>query len=218
MVYGGIDGVITTFAIVGGVAGADLASGIVVILGISNLVADGGSMAAANYLGTRAEMDQRDRARRLEETHISVHPEGEREEVREIYRRKGFEGEQLEVVVDILTADRERWIETMLTEEHGLAKQTRSAWISALVTFLAFGCAGIMPLAPYLFSVLASEALENPLRLSAVATSITLFAVGWLKGKVVGSARWRAGLETLLIGGSAASLAYLIGAALKGLA
>ena len=200
MVYGGIDGAITTFAIVGGVAGADLASGIIIILGVSNLVADGGSMAAANYLGTRAEMDQRERTRRLEESHIAMHPDGEREEVREIYRRKGFEGGQLEGVVDVLTADHDRWVDTMLTEEHGLAKASRSAWTSAVVTFLAFGCAGIMPLAPYLIGVLAPRGLDNPLLLSALATSLTLYGVGWLKGRVLGTTRWRSGVETLLIG------------------
>ena len=218
MVYGGIDGVITTFAIVGGVAGAELSNGIVIILGVSNLVADGGSMAAANFLGTRAENDHRDRTRRIEETHISIHPAGEREEVREIYRRKGFSGQQLEDVVSVLTADRQRWVDTMLTEEHGLAKDTRSAWRAAIVTFFAFALAGIMPLAPYLAAALTTSSLSNPLLLSAIATSCTLFGVGWLKGKVLDTARWRAGVETFLIGGGAAALAYLIGAALKGLA
>ena len=86
-VYGAIDGTVTTFAIVAGVAGAGLSPFVIVALGLANVLADGFSMAAANYSGTKAELDNMRRIRRIEERHIRDFPEGERREVREIFAR-----------------------------------------------------------------------------------------------------------------------------------
>jgi len=120
MVYGGIDGTITTFAVVSGVVGAELAPGIVVILGLANLFADGFSMAVSNFLGTKAEQQFLHMIRKEEENEIDLIPEGEREEIRQIYAAKGFEGELLEQVVDVITSNEQVWVDTMLLEEHGL--------------------------------------------------------------------------------------------------
>jgi vacuolar iron transporter family protein len=88
-VYGGIDGAVTTFAIV---AGADLSPRVVLILGVANLVGDGFSMAAGDFSATRAERDEHAHLRRMEERHVDLVPEGEREEVREIYRKRHLAG------------------------------------------------------------------------------------------------------------------------------
>ena len=148
-VYGGIDGAVTTFAVVAGTIGAELPTRIVLILGAANLIADGFSMAAANFLGTRAERDDHDRLAQLEARHIDIDPEGEREEVRQVFAGKGFQGSDLETIVAIITADRERWIQTMLTEEYGLPLEVRSEWVAALSTFGAFLLCGSIPLVPF---------------------------------------------------------------------
>ncbi len=92
-VLGGIDGCVTTFAVVAGCAGGGLPAGVAILLGLANLLADGFSMAAGNFQAAKTRRDQVDRARLHEERHVEHVPEGEREEVRQIYRRKGFEGE-----------------------------------------------------------------------------------------------------------------------------
>jgi vacuolar iron transporter family protein len=114
-VYGGIDGAVTTFAVVAGVVGAGLSARTVLILGAANLLADGFSMAASNYSGTKTERDDKDRLRAVEERHIDMVPEGELEEVRQIFQAKGFQGSHLATVVEVITADRQRWVETMLS-------------------------------------------------------------------------------------------------------
>ena len=136
LVYGGVDGAVTTFAIVSGVAGAELEATIVLILGAANLLADGFSMAVGSFLGARTEADHRRRIRAIEEDHIDRVPEGEREEVRQIYRAKGFDGALLEQVVQRVTADRDLWIETMLVEEHGLPPVARSPGRAAVANAL----------------------------------------------------------------------------------
>ena len=83
-------------------------------------------MAAANYSGTKAEIEEYEHMRSMEERHVELAPEGEREEMRQIFQAKGFEGEALDSAVDVITAKRDRWIDTMMTEEHGLPPITRS--------------------------------------------------------------------------------------------
>jgi VIT1/CCC1 family predicted Fe2+/Mn2+ transporter len=107
-VYGAIDGTVTTFAVVSAVAGAGLSTGVIIVLGVANLVGDGFSMAASNYLGTKTEEELREKARKMEEYHIAHSPQGEREEIRQIFAGKGFADEQLEHVVDVITADHRR--------------------------------------------------------------------------------------------------------------
>lgn len=211
-IYGGIDGAVTTFAVVSGVSGAELATSIVLILGFANLVADGFSMAASNYLGTKAEMDDYERLEKIEYRHIRIAPEGERGEVREIYRSKGFEGEELEKAVELITADPARWVKTMLTEEYGLPSDIRSPWKAAFATFAAFIICGLVPLIPFLFN------LGSSFTVSCLMTGLTFFLIGSFKARWSTSGWIRSGLETLLVGGLAATLAYLAGVLLKDLA
>ena len=218
MVYGGVDGAVTTFAVVSGVAGAQLDGAVVVILGLANLVADGFSMAVGAYLAGRTEAQARARIRSMEERHIREVPEGEREEVRQIFAAKGFEGDVLDQIVETLTADEGRWIETMLVEEHGLAPVERSPVRSAAATFGAFLVAGAVPLAPHLAVVAGRLPADAAFHWSIPLTLAAFLGIGALKGRVTGVSWVRAGLETVALGGAAATLAYLVGALLRGLA
>ena len=210
-VYGGIDGSVTTFAVVSGVVGASLAPSVILILGFANLVADGFSMAASNYLGTKAEQEDFKRLEVIEYRHVDTNPEGEREEVRQIFSQKGFEGEDLERVVELITSDRTRWVRTMLTEEYGLPHDVRSPLTAAVSTFSAFALCGLVPLLPFIAS--ASSAFTY----SVVLTGMTFFAIGAVKAKWSMKAWWRSGLETFFVGSFAALLAYAAGLLLKGL-
>lgn len=211
-IYGGVDGAVTTFAVVSGVAGAELSTKVVLILGFANLVADGFSMAASNFLGTRAEIDDYRRLEKMEYRHIELAPEGEREEVRQIYREKGFEGEELEKAVELITSDNDRWVKTMLTEEYGLPSQIRSPWLAAGSTFSAFIVCGIVPLVPYLLG------WRSSFLVACVMTGITFFLIGSFKSRWSTTGWLRSGLETLLVGALAAGLAYGVGVLLKGIA
>ncbi|MAW85824.1 MAG: hypothetical protein CMJ42_04750 [Phyllobacteriaceae bacterium] len=211
-VYGGIDGSVTTFAIVAGVEGASLSSGIVLILGLANLLADGFSMAAGNYSGTKTVVDDIDRVREIEKKHIRLEPEGEREEVRQILASKGLSGDTLEQAVAAVTADRETWIRIMLTEEYGLPSVRPSPRMAAVVTFLAFLICGAVPLLPFAIG------LADAFMVSVVMTGMVFIVIGAAKSRWSLAPWWRSALETFLIGAAASSLAYVVGMLLQGLA
>lgn len=205
LVYGAIDGSVTTFAIVAGVAGAGLSPFVIVALGLANVLADGFSMAAGNYSGTKAEKDNIHRIRAIEERHIARYPDGERREVRQILARKGLSGQVLTDATDAITADKETWIALMLEGEYGLGGVDPHPMRAALATFGAFLVAGLVPLLPFVLG------LPDAFRLSAVMTMMVFFAIGALKSRWSLAAWWRSGLETLLIGGVAAAIAYGVG-------
>lgn len=211
-VLGGIDGCVTTFAVVTGAMGAGFSSVVVIILGFANLLADGFSMAVGNYQGTKSDREFVEKARRSEERQIDVYPQGEVEEIRQIYARKGFAGETLEKIVQVITGNRKLWVDTMLREELGLQIEGPSPLKAAFVTFIAFLAVGFVPLIPFLFSFLDNE---STFLASAVATSIAFFGIGSIKGYLLHRSRLWGGLETWFVGSAAAGLSYLVGAWLR---
>lgn len=213
-VYGAIDGAVTTFAVVASARAAGVSPDIVLVLGCGNLLADGFSMAAGNYLGVKADLELRERIRKTEEAHIRLVPEGEREEIRQIFRAKGFQGDALETAVGIITSDKNRWIETMLREEFGLSASPASPLHCGLTTFAAFLAAGSLPLAAHATSLLSNFPAE-PFWWSAFLTSLAFFTIGALKGRVVQRPWASTGLETFALGGIAATLAYAVGVSIK---
>ncbi|MCB9799147.1 MAG: VIT1/CCC1 transporter family protein [Candidatus Omnitrophica bacterium] len=216
-IYGAIDGAVTTFAVVSGVAGAGLSTSIVIIMGVANLIADGFSMAVSNYLGTRAEGQTHQKLREIEEHHVDTIPEGEREEVRQIFRMKGFEGDTLEKIVEVITSDKDRWVDVMLAEEYGISFNQPSPTKAALATFSAFVLVGMVPLVAFLYQWISGHSGFDPFLLSAVMTGVAFFMVGAAKGRFLHQRWFVAGLETLLVGGAASALAYGIGLLLHSL-
>ncbi|MEO1292921.1 MAG: VIT1/CCC1 transporter family protein, partial [Pseudomonadota bacterium] len=163
------------------------------------------SMAAGSYAGTKTEHDDYKRLRAIEERHLALDPEGERREIREIYRLKGFEGPELERMVEMVTSDRGRWIDTMMTEEYGLSPVIRAPLRAALSTFLAFLICGLVPLVPFLLG------LEDAWIVSAALTAVVFYAIGSLKSRWSPQPAFASGLEVLAIGVAAAGAAYGLG-------
>ena len=206
-VLGGIDGCVTTFAVISAAVGGGFSSVVIIVLGLANLLADGLSMAVGNYQARQTEAAAVDQARRREARHIAQAPEGEREEIRQIFARKGFQGETLERVVDVITQDHDVWIDTMLKEEIGVHPATPRPLRAAVATLAAFVLVGAIPLLPF---VLTDRSAQAGFHASAAVTAATFFAVGAAKGRALGGSLVRSGLETLASGGLAAAVAYVV--------
>ena len=204
-VYGGIDGAVTTFAIVAGVKGAGFPHLVIIALGVANVLADGFSMAASNYSATKTEIDNLKRLREIEHRHIREVPEGEREEVRLILRNKGLSGDVLEKAIDAVTARESTWIDLMLVDEYGILPDDPEPKRAAAVTFFAFCLCGFVPLLPFLFG------LAEPFAVASAMTAVTFFGIGALKSRWALASWWRSGIETLAIGATAAAIAYAAG-------
>jgi VIT1/CCC1 family predicted Fe2+/Mn2+ transporter len=211
-IYGSIDGAVTTFAIVAGVVGASLSPAIILILGFANLFADGFSMAAANYQASKARNEYIEMRRKQEEWEIDNLEAQEKEEIREIYVKKGFKDELLEEVVRIITSRRKVWVDTMMKEELGLIEDDKRPLDSSISTFVGFNLIGLIPLLPFMiFTAMGIEPNSNAFTFSIIFVGLAFFLVGMIKGKIVKKSKIKSGLYTLIIGGIAAMVAYGVG-------
>jgi vacuolar iron transporter family protein len=210
IVYGSMDGIVTTFAVVAGSAGADLSINIVLILGMSNLLADGLSMSIGSYLSKKSEQDNYNKHLRIEEWEIENMPDVEREEIVDIYKAKGFEGLELEMVVNRITSNKQIWVDTMMKDELGLSVEKKSPFRAGLSTLVSFVVAGGIPLIFYLLAYSGKMGI-NPFLLSSLVTALAFIFIGYIKTFVTQSSLRRSIFETLILGASAASAAYFLG-------
>ncbi len=213
-VLGAIDGTVTTFAVISGVAGAGLPAAAALILGVANVVADGFSMGVSNFQATVSDREHLEQIRAEEQRHIDHAPEGEREEIRQIFAAKGFEQPLLDEVVDVICADRETWVDTMIREEYGMTTETRRPIHAAWITFGAFCIAGSIPLIPYIFVDLDPDGLYAA---SAVLAGIVFAIIGWLRGRVFDRNPWKSAAGTLALGAGASAIAYGLGSVVESL-
>lgn len=218
VVYGGLDGIITTFAVVAGVAGASLSPGVVLIMGFANLIADGLSMAIGDYLSTKAEIKYKELERERETWEVEHYPEGEKIELIELYTAKGMEKEDAVTVTEIISKNKNTWIDIMMVEELGIIEEDESPVKNALVTFTSFVIFGFIPVLAYVLSRFIPYFAENTFIIASVLTGATLFTLGALKVKVTEENWLKSGLEMLIVGGLAATAAYIIGNLLSAVA
>ena len=217
-IYGGLDGIITTFAVVAGVAGASLSSGIVLILGLANLLADGLSMAIGDFLSTRAESEYGESRKKEEEETLKVNPETIQGQIEHLYMEKGVAAEDARALTKILAKYEDLWLSTVMFEKYGVAEEKESPIINAIVTFTSFCLFGFMPLLAYILALFIPALSMHTFQAACTLTAVTLFILGMQKVRFTKTSWFFSGLEMLLIGGVAAFVAYGIGVLLSGIA
>lgn len=212
-VYGANDGIITTFAVVTGAAGASLDPGIVVILGMANLFADGFSMGASSILSMLSEKDFHTTLRNEQEYDIEHNPKVAQEEVRHVLRRWDTPREVLESMMLAITRSKRRWANFVLREEYSITEESTENPIQhGMATFIAFIIAGALPLVPYIFGV----HVDQQFAVSIIATAIALFVTGAAQSLLTNKKWWlKTGAQMLLLGGAAACISYGIGYLIK---
>jgi VIT1/CCC1 family predicted Fe2+/Mn2+ transporter len=207
VVIGMSDGLTVPFALAAGLSGAAAANRIVITAGLAELAAGAIAMGLGGYLAARADREhyQTERAREFEETETK--PVQEREEVAEVFRGYGLSEEAMQPILDHISANRTRWVDFMMRFELGLVEpDPRRARRSALTIAGAYIGGGLIPLLPYMLT----GTVRTGLVISAAFTAAALFGFGFVKARVTAMPLWRGGLQTLAVGGLAATAAFII--------
>jgi len=211
IILGGQDGLVNVLGVILGIAAATSDPRIVLVAGLAATFAESVSMGAVAYTSTLAEADFYESERAREYRHIQEVPKLEREEVRQLYQDKGFQGELLDRIVDTITTNKDVWVAVMMAEEHQLMPTNRKQALSAalLVGFSAI-VGSLIPLAPFLFLPIVTSMVA-----SVAVTALVLFAVGVYKARMTVGHPGKSGLEMAVIGTVSALVGYAVGALLK---
>lgn len=207
IVFGMNDGLISQLGFVAGASGAFEETTPIILAGLAALVSGTVSMAIGGYVSVKSQREFYESEIRREIHEMATMPEHEREEVRQLYRAKGFRGADLERIVAHITSNRDIWLKVMMEEELGLfpAHETRPI-VSALYVGVSFALGALVPLLPYFFL--------PPLVALAVAaglTMATLFGIGAAKAQLTRRHWATSGLEIMGFGLLAAVVGYVIG-------
>ncbi len=211
IILGGQDGLVNVLGVILGVAAATGDTRVVIVAGLAATFAESVSMAAVAYTSTLADADFYESERQREHRHIQAVPGLEKEEVRSIYRNKGFQGELLEKIVETITANVDVWVAVMMAEEHRLTPtDRRQAFRSAMVVGFSAIIGSLIPLVPFAF-----VPVQTAMIISVAITALVLFFTGVYKARVYIGKPFRSGIEMALIGTVSALAGYAVGALLK---
>jgi VIT1/CCC1 family predicted Fe2+/Mn2+ transporter len=213
IVIGMSDGLTVPFALAAGLSGAVASSHIIVTAGLAEVAAGAIAMGLGGYLAAKSDADHYESERQREIDEVSYMPEEERAEVRDVFRNYGLTDQEIAPILHRLAERPTDWINFMMRFELGIEKpDPKRALTSALTIAGAYIAGGIIPLAPYMVLKGSGAALS----LSVLVTIIALFAFGFCKGRFTGVKPWKAGMQTVFIGGLAAAAAFAIAKMVSG--
>lgn len=212
-VFGFGDGINTSLGIAAGVGGADVSSNLIILASVVGMFTGAKAMAVQNYLAVKAQKELLRSEIAREEWEIENMPDEERREIEEIYKAKGFSGQELKSIVDKITSDKKIWLETMLTEELKLnIEVVGSPLKSAFRMFGAFLLGGVLPIVPFFFAQGFA-----PLLVAIGISLATSFLVGAVKSKMAKTNIIKGGLEMAGLGTGIALVGFGIGSELGNL-
>lgn len=215
IVFGGLDGILTTFAIVSGATGGGYSAGVILILGFSSKVADALAMGLGDALSSKAEMEHIHREREREFWEFDNYPEGEVMEMIDLYEKQGMSREDAELVVRLMSEHRDFFVDIMMIEELGLLVpgEDENPWFDGFVTFCSFIFFGFFPLLGYCIFPFAFPSIESQtlFLVAFLLTGCTLFVLGSIKGLFSVKTWYYSGFEMLIIGYLVCFIAYAMG-------
>ena len=184
------DGLVASFAVTSGVAGAFTDPRIVIMAGLAEMLGGAVSMGLAAFISARSQIEFYESEIAREHDEIHRFPEHERDEIRGIYQQKGFSGPLLDQIVAHITGDPDRWADVMMREELGFTEDNfESPLKSSIVVGASYLIGAAVPVAPYLI-----VAPSTGIMISAIVTVLVLFAVGAAKTIITARSWWRSGI------------------------
>ncbi|MEM9336567.1 MAG: VIT1/CCC1 transporter family protein [Patescibacteria group bacterium] len=218
IIYGGIDGIITTFAVVAGFAGAALSNEattqlsfmVVLLFGLANLFADAASMGLGNFLSVRSEKDLYTSYRNKERLQAETDPEQQIEETVTVIINQGFSEADARTLANIYRHNEDYWVDFMMQHQREMPDpRGENEIFTGLATFVSFMVFGAIPLLPFM---LQNEGDAGAAFLySSLGTATALILLGLLKWRAVGTKILPSLFEVVAVGGTAALLAYFVG-------
>jgi len=211
VILGGQDGLVNVLGVILGVAAATSDARIVIAAGLAATFAESISMGAVAYTSRLAENDLYHSEREREYRHIHLAPDVEVEEIRDIYRKKGFDGETLEKIVDVITANPDVWVNVMMSEEFQMTPPEKSKAVrSALLVGFSALIGSLIPMFPFFFLNVTLS-----IWIAVIIAALTLFVVGVYKARVTVGKPFRSGIEMAVIGTVSALAGYVVGLIFK---
>ena len=205
VVIGMSDGLTVPFALAAGLSGAIAANHIIVTAGLAEVAAGAIAMGLGGYLAARTDSEHYASEYRRERRETEEMPAEEKGEVAAILREQGLDAEHADIVVAALARNQEKWVRFMMRFELGLTEPEPGRALSSAVTIGgSYVAGGLVPLLPYMLLAATSTALQ----ISIGLTLLALFGFGAVKGTLTGVTFLRAGLQTVLVGGLAAAVAF----------
>ena len=212
LVFGGLDGIITTFAVVAASVGGSLNTDVILLMGFANLIADGLSMGFGDYLSSQAEFEYTRAEHKREKWELDNYPEGEKQEMVELYVKRGMTQADAESVIEVMSKYKNFFLDVMMVEELGLMPpdESDSPAKNGLVTFLAFVFFGFIPLTSYVLAGATGASDRANFVVACLLTALTMLALGASKARFTNQSTVKSALLMLLNGGMAAVAAYLV--------
>ena len=205
IVIGMADGLTVPFALAAGLSGAINSSSIVITAGVAEVAAGSIAMGLGGYLAARTDAEHFAAEREREVRETQELPEREFAEVAEILRTYGVTEDNVKTVAESICADQKRWVDFMMRFELGLEEpDPKRAGQSARTIAISYIIGGMVPLSPYLIFSSAKTGLIG----SIVVTLIALTVFGYIKGLFTTTRPWKSAVQTVLVGGLAASAAF----------
>ncbi len=204
--FGAMDGLVTNIALIAGVGGGGVSRHTLILTGVAGLVAGAISMAFGEYTSVRTQNDQIGAELDKELRELRRNPEGEADELVEVWTARGLPGPLARQVADVLKTNPEQALRVHAQEELGVVPdELPSPWTAALSSFVCFALGAVVPLLTYLLGF-------DSLLAALVVGGAGLFGAGALIARFTGRAWWRSGLWQLTLGAAAAGATYVIGA------
>ena len=211
IVIGMSDGLTVPFALAAGLSGAVDSTAIIITAGLAEVAAGAIAMGLGGYLAARTDAEHFASERAREERETEEMPEKEAAEVADVLRSYGLEDDKVEAVVTSIRADKKRWVDFMMRFELGLEEpDPKRARNSALTIALSYIAGGMVPLAPYFFIT----SVHSALLASVVVTLMALLVFGYVKGRFTTAKPFRSAWHTVVVGGLAATAAFVIAKAI----
>lgn len=207
LIFGLEDGIVSTSGAVIGIAAGTGNHKVVILSGIVVIVVEALSMAAGTYLSSKSNRQMLERMIREEKKDIEEEPEAEEQQLRGIYKKRGYSDEEINVIVGRIVKDKELWLEEVVSKELGIGtKQLKNSRVGAVVMWAAYTAGGLVPIVPFLFL-----GIQPAILIAFLSGLVALFVLGAWKAKITGTNILIGALEMMAISATAGIVGYLIG-------